>query len=371
MIAEIDKKQRHILVAEDEPNLLLSLKFILAASGYRVTLTTNGRAAYNVVENSLLDHSGVDLLITDIAMPEMDGEELVSLLHKKSIDVPVLVITGYGDRDLVIRLMRLGCRDFLDKPFQPADLEERVEMLLAQTHQERLEKQRKEHLALVGEKSCSAIHDLNNALGGTIGYADLALEAIGASHPVRKKLEKVLASANLAAEICRKLLSLKSENVVSIKIKTEVRSIVERIATVMHSIAPESVEIRTAAPDFPVWLEADAERLQQALLNLGINSLDAMPKGGFLSFAVSRMEACRNKKNPSRPCVCISVADTGKGIPGPYLSKLFLECFTTKVNGHGYGLSIVKTIVQEHDGWIEVESVQGKGATFKLYFPKQ
>jgi signal transduction histidine kinase len=364
----MDQRTKHILVAEDESNLTASLQFILSAAGYRVTMTPNGRAALAAIHRLRLEHREYDLLITDIQMPEMSGEELICALRTQAIRIPILVMTGYGEKELLIRLMRSGCQDFLEKPFEAAELEERVRLILSQTGEEALERQRKEHLALIGEKSRSLIHDLNNFLGGTLGYADMALEQIDATHPAHHKLAKLLTTVNLAADVCRKILSLRPDGPVELKSQTEIRTLVERMAVVLEAMAPDSIAIRTSAPETPVWLCADPERIQQALLNLGINAIDAMGSNGTLTFTTG-IEDIPDSTGQSDRCVCITVSDTGEGIADENIAKLFCEDFTTKAHGNGLGLPTVKRIVDEHGGWIRVTSTQKHGTQFKLLFP--
>ncbi len=360
---------RHILVAEDEAKLTSSLQFILKAAGYTVTMVPNGRKALAVVQNSLLDRSAIDLLVTDIAMPEMNGEELVAVLRKQSLQIPVLVMTGYGDKELVVRLMRLGCRDFIDKPFAPEELEERVKKILVATGQESAERKRQAQLALIGEKSRSLLHDLNNFLGGTLGYADMAMDEMERTHPAYPKIAKLFSTANLAAEVCKKLLNIKPDAPAAIKTKTEIRSITSKIAAVMSSMAPDSIEIKTCLPDQPLWLHADAERIQQALLNLGINAVDAMGMRGTLTFTAGSEEGEPCGFGQAHRCVRISVSDTGAGIAEEHLDKLFTDEFTTKPHGNGIGLPTVKKIVEEHGGRIEVQSRRGEGTRFTMIFP--
>lgn len=360
--------QQHIVVAEDEPHLATSLNYVLSAAGYGVSLAKNGRTALQVIQNSIWEHANVDLLITDIAMPIMNGEELICALRKQSIRVPILVITGFSDKELVIKLMRMGCQDFLEKPFEPEELENCVSSILTASLNETLEQKRKEHLALVGEKSRSMVHDLKNILGGTIGYGDLALGEIDTSHPAFQLVEKLLSTATLASDICKQLLSIKPDSPLYLKTKTEIRSIVEKMVTVLETMAPKTITIRSESPEEPVWLNADPERLQQALLNLGVNAIDAMGSTGLLTIKTS-IETITNPSGQQEQCVCIQVSDTGPGISKEFLDNLFEKAHTSKPNGHGFGLLTVKRIVDEHSGRITVQSNVQAGTQFTLIFP--
>ena len=358
-----------IVVAEDEPNLVNSLRFVLNAAGHSVSMVPNGREALTVIQNSIFANTPIDLLVTDIAMPEMSGEELIVALRSQSIQIPILVITGYGDKDLVIRLMRLGCQDFLDKPFDPVSLESRITAILLQ-HQERLSRcKREEYFAKIGERSRSIIHDLNNIIGGTLGYAEMAMNGFGKGHPAHKYLAKLLTTANKAADVCGRFLSLKPDAPIFMKTKTEVRPLVEKIAALLKAMAPDYIKIQTVGPEEPLWLNVDPDRVQQAILNLGINAIQAMGSmEGFVFLTVSAQEI-PDSSGSARQCVCIMVSDTGKGIAEENFSRLFEEGFSTKVHGNGIGLPTVKRIMDEHGGRIIITRGAKKGMQFTLVFP--
>ncbi len=358
-----------IVVAEDEFQMRTSLITALEWKGYQVFPAENGEKALHTI--TLMSHGrqNADLLICDIQMPKMNGEELIRKLHELEYDIPIIAITGYGERDLLIRLMRLGCTDFIDKPFTPQILEERVRLLFDKSQNSILEKTRKRDLLAINEKSRSLVHDLNNILSGTLGFADMALEELESTHSAHQKIKKVYATAKLAAEICQNLLELKPGESNTSKIQTEIRSIVERICAVLMEIAPKSIHIETSMPNFPVWLYADSERIQQALLNLGINAVDAMNGKGNLKFTVSILDEFRPDYAKPEKCVCICVSDNGPGISPENSNRLFNEKFTTKENGHGFGLLIVKEIIDEHSGWITVNSKENLKTEFNLFFP--
>lgn len=114
--------ERHIFLAEDDEYIRLSLSVTLSKRGYKVTLAENGQEALEKIIALKAAGTPPDLLLTDIRMPGMSGIELIDRLKKLDVSLPVFVITGYGDKDMVVELMRRGCSDFIDKPFSPPDL---------------------------------------------------------------------------------------------------------------------------------------------------------------------------------------------------------------------------------------------------------
>ena len=359
-----------ILIAEDEPQLRMGIALSLKTNGYEVTETVNGMDALEVIIRMKNSDTPFDLLVCDIQMPKMSGEELLAKLKTLRVILPALVITGYGEKELLVRLMRVGCRDFMDKPFEPDTLCTKVAVMLADCQDLSFETRRKEHLAAIGEKTLQTVHDLNNILSGAIGYADLALEEIEPKHPIRHRLEKMITTSSRAAEICKKLLCNYRTAKDSFRIKTEINSLTARVEALLRDIAPENVTVKATTLEQPVWLTADGERLQQALLNLGLNAFNAMPKGGKLILSVSQQQANFPGSNSTEEaCIVLTVCDTGIGITEEKMANLFEESNTTRSDDCGLGLSIVKQIVeQEHEGWIVMKSEPGKGTCFSLFF---
>ena len=122
--------KEHILVVDDEQNMRNTLAFILETASYQVTTAAEGRAALEGILAARESDRPVDLLITDIRLPGLTGLQLIDELNYLKIKIPVLVITAYGDRSLLLELMRTGCADYLDKPFDYKELVRRVDSLM-------------------------------------------------------------------------------------------------------------------------------------------------------------------------------------------------------------------------------------------------
>jgi len=128
---------KHILLAEDEQYVRVSLSAILKKAGYEVTTVEDGREALEKIIAAIDSSRPVDLLLTDIRMPGISGVELIDELERLNIVIPILVITGYGDKELIIHLMRKGCADYIDKPFDPEELLERLPPIFEKTEKSR------------------------------------------------------------------------------------------------------------------------------------------------------------------------------------------------------------------------------------------
>jgi CheY-like chemotaxis protein len=144
----------------------------------------------------------------------------------------------------------------------------------------------------------------------------------------------------------------------------------------LQRIVGEQVRLQCQCAPQPLLIHADAGMLDQILMNLVINARDAMPQGGRITIEVSARSFDADtaaRQVPARPgsFVCLRVSDTGCGIPPEVLPRIFEPFFTTKDvgKGTGLGLATVFGIVQQHHGWIQVDSQPGQGATFRVFLP--
>jgi DNA-binding response OmpR family regulator len=122
--------KKHIFLVEDELHLRLTLSLILRKAGFRVSAAEDGSKALKMLQKLKEKSEEVDLLVTDIQMPGLTGLDIIDGIGKMNMKIPCLVITGYGNKDTVIRLMRKGCSEYLDKPFDPDEFLKRVNIVL-------------------------------------------------------------------------------------------------------------------------------------------------------------------------------------------------------------------------------------------------
>lgn len=136
-------KAKHILVVEDEEQTRFSVSLILKKDGYKVTTATNGLEAFEMINKLEASDNPVDLLLTDIQLPGLTGLELIEKLANLKLSLPILVITGYGDKEMVIKLMRSGCSEYIDKPFEPEDMVKRVGAVIEKAEMAAAEREKK------------------------------------------------------------------------------------------------------------------------------------------------------------------------------------------------------------------------------------
>ena len=228
----------------------------------------------------------------------------------------------------------------------------------------------------IGTLAGGIAHDFNNILGAVIGFAEMAREDSPKGSKAIRYLDKVLEASDRARNLVKQILAFsRQENIEPILLDPEI--IVREAAALLRPSLPATIAIRVdTVPDIPPVL-ADPTQLHQIVINLGTNAFHAMEAtGGTLRFALTTVD-WRQQTPPafpeSRPglFVCLTVEDTGPGIPAVVRQRIFEPFFTTKEvgRGTGMGLATVHGIVQKCGGFITCESEPGHGATFRVFLP--
>jgi two-component system cell cycle sensor histidine kinase/response regulator CckA len=227
-----------------------------------------------------------------------------------------------------------------------------------------------------GQLAGGIAHDFNNILTAIKGNVSL-LQTDGLSEPERASAtNEISEAADRAASLTRHLLTFTRRRLMQPQ-DLDLNEIVSAVVRMLRRLIGEHIFLETRYPGGEVPVHADASMIEQVLVNLAVNSRDAMPKGGRLVLETSRAEVGKSEAllSPNgRPghYARLTVSDTGAGIAPEHLPHIFEPFFTTKElgKGTGLGLSTVFSIVEQHRGWIEVESNLGAGTTFILYLPR-
>ena len=226
---------------------------------------------------------------------------------------------------------------------------------------------RTEKLSSLGKLSASIAHEINNPLAGILTFAKLMIRTIEhgpVGETERRTLVKQLALVQRETERCtaivRNLLDFARERPLQLK-GVDVNQVVEEVfSLVSNQTAILGVEVTRDLARVPM-VEADFGQLRQAFINIVINAIEAMGKGGSLRVST--------RPDPERDGVEIVFQDDGPGIPPELMQKVFDPFFTTKEKGTGLGLSVVYGIVERHKGRVTVESEPGKGTRFTIRLP--
>jgi two-component system, cell cycle sensor histidine kinase and response regulator CckA len=249
----------------------------------------------------------------------------------------------------------------------------RSEEVLHHTEQQLLQAQKME---AIGQLAGGVAHDFNNLLAVILGNAECAIAELSASpERVSDFLSEVVAAANRAATLTRQLLAFSRKSVFKGR-PLDLNKQIAQTSKMLQRIIGEDIEVRyTYADDLPL-IRADSGMLDQVIMNLAVNSRDAMPGGGVLQITTraTEVDASSIQSHPEARVgrfVCMSITDTGTGISPENLSRIFEPFFTTKGigKGTGLGLATVFGIVKQHHGWVEVSSKVGSGTAFEIFLP--
>ncbi len=218
-------------------------------------------------------------------------------------------------------------------------------------------------------------HDFNNLLTTILGNLYLVRTELPADSPLRASLDDASTAAERGAELVRKLLAFSRPGIAARERVSLSRLFDETAALVGRTLAPAiQLIVRPGAGDDTVIGEFTA--LQQVLLNLILNARDAMPNGGTITISRTTRELGPDPAWARRGLLAgryheIAVADTGTGMPPELISRIFDPFFTTKGigKGTGLGLSTALSIARAHGGWLDAESVEGEGSTFRILLP--
>lgn len=231
--------------------------------------------------------------------------------------------------------------------------------------QAQAEARHSERLAALGQLSAGLAHELRNPLAVIKGSAETLMKKVHKSDPLTSELAGYISSeVNRLNTIVSRFLNFARPSKLDLR-PQEITGLVDVSLKAVHDRWPEAkveVERRYAAdlPNVPV----DAELCEQVFTNLVLNAYEAMPEGGKLRMAVSPANS------DGRRGVEIEIEDSGPGIPAELREQIFNPFFTTKKGGVGLGLSIVSKIVDDHRGWIRVQSEAGRGACFRIFLPE-
>ncbi len=347
------------------------------AAPLMIALTSIEDGAYLEVNNEflratgftreeVLGHSSTTLNLIAAA----DRARMLELLRRdgrvSALPLPVTIKSG-------ARLECLFSAEIVDIGGQPRLLS----IALDTTEHRRLEAQLRQaqKMEAVGQLAGGVAHDFNNILAAIALHLGLLRDAPDLDVETRASLRELEKEAARGAGLTRQLLTFSRQQAIQVK-PLLLNDVLENLLKMLRRVLGERIAVEFRPhPDLPA-VEADVGMLEQVVVNLCVNARDAMPNGGRLLLATDSV-ALNDQAHPSNPqprkgqFVRLSVSDTGCGMNTATMARIFEQFFTTKEvgQGTGLGLAIVDGIVKQHHGWIEVESTEGAGTTFRILLP--
>lgn len=231
----------------------------------------------------------------------------------------------------------------------------------------------------VGQLAGGVAHDFNNLLTGIVGNLALVSIELGKSEEnqaCRSHLELALKAGDRAAELVKQLLGFSRRSQMDLK-PCDVNLVVNEVRDLLSATIDRRIEIATDQGNDSWRVMADLSLLSQVVMNMAVNAKDAMPRGGKLSLRTREVtlgeeEARLHPDATTGDYVSLTIEDDGEGIPLDLQKKVFEPFFTTKEPGKGTGLGLATSfgIVKQLGGWIDMESIPGKGTRFDIFLPR-
>jgi len=241
------------------------------------------------------------------------------------------------------------------------NLEEEIRVRLDQLRKKEEELNQVRKLEAVGQLAAGVAHEINNPLGVILGYVEAIEQDLQASDPLRAPMKEVIRETLRCKRLVQNLLAFSRERAPGIRLENPAAVVENALSLVDHQARLKSVTVvREFAGPIPE-IAMDRSQMEQVVINLCTNAIDAMPGGGRLTVGLCHTDRWLE----------IRVADTGAGIPPDIQQKMFEPFFTTKGlgKGTGLGLSLVYESVKKHQGTIDVKSDMGKGSVFIVRLP--
>ncbi len=376
-----------VLIIDDEPAILESLKELLADQGYDVYQAESGEQGLEIFRSL---PSAV--VMTDLCMPGMSGIEVIGEIRKLDVDAPVIVLTGYGSLQTAIELIRLGVFEYIRKPVEPDYLKKvlaraRASLQAArQVREEIVELHRQlssmqtrcreqwakfselEPLIHTGQLLAGILHNLNNPLGYIMGHSELLQILHPEIENVHVIQEQAVRMKRIMATIMKRIRDSQLRDVEWLPLNDILREEVQFLES--HPYFRTEIEkVWQLDPDLPLFRGVAAE-FSQIFGNLLRNAADAMkgqsPKRLIL----------RSWYDSAR--IHLSIQDTGPGIPWQLRSRIIEPFFSTKTTdkdnvadiGMGIGLYHCRELIVQYRGSIEIAGEPGEGAVFVLHLPR-
>ncbi|MEZ5460323.1 response regulator [Dokdonella sp.] len=323
-----------------------------------------------------LEEFDADLVISDLSMPGFSGYRALELLREKDSLLPFIFVSGTIGEDAAIKALKSGATDYLLKErlarlasaARRAVEQSRETSARARAESELMRAQRFESLAMLAG---GLSHDLRNILQPLLLTASALNDS--SDEELRKHGALVGDCARRGLQMVASMLSFARGARVEVE-RVQLAALFDALGLLLRGSVPENIDLKFENPEEDIAIEGNQTELQQCLLNLCLNAMQAMPEGGrlVLSAEPAQIDAAffeEGELQTPGAYLKLLVSDTGIGMDEEVRASLFRPFFTTKESGTGLGLISCKRIVTNHRGYLRVLSEPGQGTTFEVYLP--
>jgi signal transduction histidine kinase len=375
----------NVLVVDDEPSIRLTMGEFLKRAGYSVLIVPDYDSA------AMLQADDLDAAVIDINLPGKNGIQLLQRITSAEIYVPVIMITGEPNWSVLPEIVRAGAYDFIAKPItknvllnvvgravekkrltdEKRRLEqeikryaEELEMRVAERTAELVETHKRlvmqERIAALGRAAAQVAHEVKNPLAGLLLYSlHLKSKATNFSQSEVSLVDKIVDTINHLNSRVEQILGFARP--VNLSVRSEnLNQIIDNILDLLRpQLTANKVDVSLALGRQPIYVSVDESSIRGALMNLMLNAIEAMPKGGTLTIAAEQNDET----------VRLEITDTGTGIAEEEAKKILEPFYTTKAQGLGLGMPYAKKIIDQHGGTITLNSRIGEGTTISITLP--
>jgi PAS domain S-box-containing protein len=353
------------LLTDKEGSIILTNNHTLSVLGVNNESDLLQKNIYSFVPEQEYEHFST-ILNQLTKKRQIQSGEVLMIKKNASLFFPseVSISAIYGPNDEICELIML-IRDISERKreeLEKAKLEEQFRSIYK--------------MEVIGQLAGGIAHDFNNILGAISGYGDIILLRYQQDERLSKYAKMILSAAGRASDLTKKLLTFSRKSKLRME-TTDVHKVIEETVDLLERTIDKNIKIKCVLNAKNSCITGDASQIQSAIINLSINSRDAMPEGGEIVIATEntvldeKLTIFHAYSISPGSYLAVSVHDTGEGMEQHILSHLFEPFFTTKDIGKGTGLGLASVYgtVKSHNGYIDVKSEPGKGSTFTLYIP--
>jgi len=341
-----------IMVVDDEMVQIESLRRGLRSKRFDVVEALNGQEAMTRLND---ENGSIDMVITDYSMPGMNGIDLLRKIREKDSSLPVIMMTAYGEKDLVIEAMRNDCDSFIEKPFT-------LEMLMKEIDRAMLKAIENKNSRELSRMVPEFVHQINNPLFSISAGAELALGDLERNNTdaLKDRMNRIIKATEKITEINSAMKNFGSERQSNSE-EMDINGLLDDCIQMFSDMLKlKGISVEKKLHNGDLLVSGNRFEMEQVFKNLILNAIHSMGETREKRLTIG------SELNKDSRFLSVSIEDTGCGIPEELLDRIFRPYFTTKEKGTGLGLAVIKGIVDKHKGMIHVKSTVCQGTRFDV-----
>lgn len=362
------------LLVDDSKSARLVVSKGLMSEGIAVIEAEDGARAFEIMCNKM---NQIDIVVTDIEMPGMNGGELCEKIRKELglVDIPIIFFTGIADRSKLLEVFQAGGTDYLVKPFIKEEMIARILVQVEKTQLNRLLRKSvndmREHMRIKNDMIAVLSHDMRTPLNGIIGFSDILLDKANIEPEYKENIVLIKESGVMLLSLINDILDLSKIQAEKDELAMKplsISEVVQKSVKALNTLAElKEQEITLTDRASGNKILGNFGALMRVINNILANAIKFTPEKGSIKITI---------ESTQKNFVTISVIDNGIGIPEDKLPFLFDKFSrishegTAGEKGTGLGMAIIKEIVELHNGKVEVTSKVGKGTQIKITLPQ-